>query len=133
MVKDKKQKSVISKALRYPEEVLGPVKKYLSERLFGLEKRKKEIAETDPFNDVSRLDDNAAIDADAAEQIEHMNVSALKFSIDRSTIQIRKALARVKVGKYGICERCSKMIDTDRLMIMPEITFCLNCEKKREK
>lgn len=126
MAKDKKQ-------IKYPEEVLKPVKEHLLSRLFGLEKRKKEIAETDPFNDTSRLDDNAAIDADAAEQIEHMNVSALKSSIDRSLIQIRKALARVRVGKYGICERCGKMIDTDRLMIMPETTVCMECEKKREK
>lgn len=126
MAKDKKQ-------IKYPEEVLKPVKAHLLSRLFGLEKRKKEIAETDPFNDTSRLDDNAAIDADAAEQIEHMNVSALKSSIDRSLIQIRKALARVRVGKYGICERCGKMIDTDRLMIMPETTVCMDCEKKREK
>jgi len=25
------------------------------------------------------------------------------------------------------------MIDTDRLMIMPEATLCVDCEKKREK
>lgn len=134
MAKAKKQeKQVANKGWRYPDEVLRPVREYLASRLGGLEKRKKEIAETDPYNDPSRLNDNAAIDADASEQIEHMNVSALKMSVDRSMIQIRKAMTMLKLGKYGICERCTKMIDTDRLMVMPETTICLDCEKKKEK
>ena len=46
---------------------------------------------------------------------------------------MRKALTRIRFGKYGLCERCGKFIDTDRLMIMPETTLCVECEKKREK
>ncbi|MBI4999343.1 TraR/DksA C4-type zinc finger protein [Candidatus Gottesmanbacteria bacterium] len=34
---------------------------------------------------------------------------------------------------YGICERCGKMIDTDRLAVMPAAELCLECEKKKEK
>jgi RNA polymerase-binding transcription factor DksA len=126
---NEKRRNIIS----YPEEVLRPVKEYLSSRLFGLEKRKKELVKEDPFTDKNRLDDNAAMDTDAAETTGHMEVSALKKTIDRSTIQIRKALSRIKIGKYGVCERCGKMIDTDRLMIMPETTVCIDCERKREK
>jgi RNA polymerase-binding transcription factor DksA len=127
--KNDKKKTIIS----YPEEVLRPVRDYLSRRLFGLEKRKKELAKEDPYADKDRLDDNAAMDADAAETTGHMEVSALRQTVDRSTIQIRKALTRIKIGKYGVCERCGKMIDTDRLMIMPETTVCIDCERKREK
>lgn len=119
--------------MKYPQEVLVPVKQHLLSKLFGLEKRRKEISEADPFKDKSRLDDNAAIDADAAEEVGHMQASALKATIDRSLIQIRKALSMIKVGRYGVCERCGKMIDTDRLMIMPETTVCVECEKKKEK
>ncbi len=42
-------------------------------------------------------------------------------------------MAMVKIGKYGVCEKCGKMIDTERLMIMPETTICVSCEKKKEK
>ena len=84
--------------IRYPEEVLRPVKQYLSSRLFGLEKRKKQFSSEDPFADVSRLNDNAAIDADAAERVGHMRVSAVKQTLDRSMIQIRKALTQIKIG-----------------------------------
>ncbi len=117
----------------YPQEVLRPVKEYLSSKLFGLEKRKRELSKEDPFEDRSRLNDNAAIDADAAERVGHMQVSALKSTMDRSMIQVRKALSMIKIGKYGLCERCGKMIDTDRLMIVPESTLCVECEKSREK
>jgi len=109
------------------------VKEHLLSKLFGLEKRRKEVVAADPFKDESRLEDNAAIDADAAEEVGHMQASAIKAALDRSIIQIRKALSMIKVGRYGVCERCGKMIDTDRLMIMPETTVCVECEKKKEK
>lgn len=119
--------------VKYPGEVLKPVKRHLAEKLTDLEKRKRQMVAEDPFTDTSRTVDNAAIDTDAAEQAGHMRVSALKLTYERSIIQVRKALARIKIGKYGVCERCGKMIDTDRLMIMPETTLCVDCEMKREK
>lgn len=126
-------KTASKKALKYPQEVVEPVKKYLGDKLSDLESKKKRLAEADPFTDKSRLDDNAAIDTDAAEQFGHMQVSALKRAYDRMIIQVRKALSQIKIGKYGLCERCGKFIDTDRLVILPETTLCINCEKKREK
>lgn len=119
--------------IKYPAEVLKPVEKHLGQRLADLLRRKKELAKEDPFADSSRLNDNAAVDTDAAEQFGHLRVSALKRTVDRTIIQVRKAMTRIKIGKYGICERCGKFIDTDRLMIMPETTLCVDCERKKEK
>jgi RNA polymerase-binding transcription factor DksA len=130
------QKTKIDKkkiGIKYPEEVVRPVKEHLLSKLFGLEKKKKQLVEEDPFSDKSRLDDNAASDADAAERVGHMQVSAIRQTIDRSMIQVRKALSQIKVGRYGVCENCGKMIDTDRLVVMPETTICVSCEKKKEK
>lgn len=117
----------------YPKEVLKPVEEHLSAELHKLSKRKADIEVEDPFNDRTRVDDNAAVDTDAAEQVGHMQASAVKQALDRSMIQIRKAMSRIKIGKYGLCERCGKFIDTDRLMIMPESTLCVSCEKQKEK
>ena len=85
------------------------------------------------FNDKTRDLDNAATDTEAEEQFGHARVTAIKEELNRKSAQIKKALARVKIGKYGICEDCGKMIDTDRLAVFPEATMCINCEKKREK
>ena len=117
----------------FPKNILEPVKAFLTGKLGELEKRKKELASQDPFADPARLKDNAASDADAREQFGHAQIEALKKEIDRKLIQIRKALTRIKIGKYGICEKCGKMIDTDRLMVFPEATLCVACEKEKER
>ncbi len=134
-----KKTKVVSKIVKrtgkvkFPASLLAPIGVFLSEQLKKLEGRKNQLESEDPFLDTDRTKNNAAIDAEAAEQFGHARVSALKREIDRKTVQIRKALTRIKIGKYGICESCGQMIDTDRLTIYPEATFCVKCEKKREK
>jgi DnaK suppressor protein len=120
-------------SLRFPTNVLKPIANFLRREEERLLKRKKVLEKEDPFSDTIRLTENAAADADAAEQFGHARVEALRQQIDRRLIDIRKAVTRIKIGKYGICEKCGKMIDTDRLMIRPEATLCIECEKKKEK
>lgn len=118
---------------KFPANILDPVANMLRGRLQTLEKRKKEISKEDPFKDLERVNDNSAPDIEADEQFGHARTSALKSEIGRATIQIRKALTSIKVGKYGICEECGQMIDTDRLMIYPEATLCAKDAANREK
>jgi RNA polymerase-binding transcription factor DksA len=119
--------------ISYPRKLLKPVAGFLQDRLKALESRRKAIDEDDPFKDTNRLNDNASPDADAEEQFGHARTSAIREQLDRKIIQTRKALARIKVGKYGICEDCGQMIDTDRLMVYPEATLCARDQAKREK
>ena len=118
---------------KFPASVLAPVTNMLQGRLKTLEKRKAEISREDPFKDLERVNDNAAPDIEADEQFGHARTSAIKNEITRGTIQIRKALTRIKLGKYGICEVCGQMIDTDRLMIYPEATLCAKDSARKEK
>jgi len=131
MVKKKVEKD--KPVVKFPDSVLKPIADFLKGELKKLDLRKKSLSRVDPFNDPDRVIDNAAPDTDASEQFGHQTVSALESQIDRQLIQIRKALARIKIGKYGICESCGKMIDTDRLMVMPETTLCAECAKKKEE
>ena len=119
--------------IQYPKKLLSPVGNFLQASIKKLEKRKKDIEKEDPFQDTSRVVDNASPDTDAAEQFGHARTSAIKEQLDRKIIQTKQALARVRVGKYGICADCKKFIDTDRLMAYPEVTLCIKCERKREK
>jgi len=131
--KSKKRTKKTTSTVRFPSKILLPVGAFLQGQLKKLERRKKDIESEDPFKDTSRLSDNASPDADAAEQFGHARTTAIKEQLDRKIVQTKKAMSRVKVGKYGLCENCGKMIDTDRLMIYPEATFCVSCEKKKEK
>lgn len=133
-VKKKKAKKARAKqVIEYPAKLVRPVGKFLQARLKLLERRKKEIGEEDPFSDTSRISDNASPDTDAAEQFGHARTTAIREQLDRKMIQTRKALTRIKFGKYGICEVCGEMIDTDRLMVYPEATLCANDAAKSEK
>jgi DnaK suppressor protein len=129
----KKVKKVKSGGIKFPSNLLVPVGQFLTTRLKLLQKRKKEISSEDPFKDVSRISDNAAPDIEADEQFGHARTSAISKEISRGIIQIRKALTRVKIGKYGICEECGQMIDTARLIAFPEATLCAKDAAKREK
>jgi RNA polymerase-binding transcription factor DksA len=138
--KTKATKTVISKSpavkqkqtqsIKFPQSALRPVSEFLTKQLTMLERRKKNIEDTDPFSDEARVVSNAAPDTEAEEQFGHTMSSALKEQIDRRIIQTRKALTRIKIGKYGTCENCGKMIDTDRLMVYPDAIRCISCEKK---
>jgi RNA polymerase-binding transcription factor DksA len=118
---------------KIPSNLLTPVADALKQKLGDMQKRKNDIAKEDPFRNLERVNDNAAPDIEADEQFGHARTSALKTEITRGTIQIRKALTRIKLGKYGICEVCGQMIDTDRLMIYPEATLCAKDSARRDK
>ena len=85
----------------------------------------------DPFNDGDRLNDNAAVDADAAEEFGHDRVSALKLEVDKTLINIRKTLTKIKLGRFGLCDNCGRMIDTDRLAIDPTVSKCIRCAAEK--
>jgi DnaK suppressor protein len=122
-----------SAQIRFPQTLLNQVGAFLQDKLRLLERRKKEIEGEDPFKDKTRISVNASPDDDAYEQFGHARSSAIKKEMERKIIQTRKALSRIKIGKYGICDDCGKMIDTDRLMVYPEATLCASCQKKKEK
>ncbi|OGM30165.1 hypothetical protein A2630_03020 [Candidatus Woesebacteria bacterium RIFCSPHIGHO2_01_FULL_44_10] len=115
----------MTKNVSFPASLVAPVAGFLRDQLKKLERRKADIKEEDPFSNESRVTDNAAPDTEAEEQFGHARTSAIREQIDRKIIQTRKALTRIKLGKYGVCEKCGEMIDTDRLMIYPEATRCV--------
>jgi len=120
-------------SFKFPEKVLEPVKKFLTKELLTLNKRKKQVEADDPFADESRTVNNSAPDFEADEQFGHARSEAIGREINKRMIQIKKALARVRIGRYGICESCDQFIDTKRLMVYPETTLCVKCMRKQKK
>lgn len=128
----KKKKSTKRYRLLLPKRLLAPVGTFLRWQLKTLMRRRREIDKDDPFKNASRINDNASPDTDAEEQFGHARTTAVRDQLDRKIVQTRRALAKVRIGTYGVCEDCGKLIDTDRLMIKPEATLCVACERKRE-
>jgi len=117
---------------KFPAVVLEPVKAFLGEELRRLKTRHNQIKKEDPFSDPDRVNSNAP-DTDADEQFGHARSEAISGQLSKKIIQVRKALTRIKIGRYGICEKCGKFIGTERLMIYPETTLCVNCKRKQSK
>ena len=116
----------------FPINVLQPLLNYLRGEEKRLVKVKVSLKKEDPFKGRKREADNS-VDADVAEQVDHDRVLAGRHEITRSLINIRKTLTRVKIGRYGTCERCGQMIDTDRLAVKPTAEYCMACEQAVEK
>ncbi|MDM8518152.1 RNA polymerase-binding protein DksA [Desulfobacterales bacterium HSG16] len=46
--------------------------------------------------------------------------------------KIKKALARMEEGSFGVCEKCGEDISNKRLMARPVTTQCIDCKTKEE-
>lgn len=112
-------------------KLLNSVKTFLESELLRSKRVKKQIEKADPFADEQRVNENS-FEEDLDEQIDHFDSEVKARFLAKRIVQLRKALTRVKLGKYGVCEVCGKMIDTDRLSINPEATTCVKCEKEKE-
>lgn len=114
------------------QDFLKKIEEKLKEELRTSEKRLAALADQDPYADVSRVNDNAASDTEAAEEADHDRMAALKNEILAHIERIKKALSKISKGDYGKCEKCRTEIDGSRLEVFPEATFCFECERRRE-
>lgn len=121
-----------NKKISFPTQLLKPLVAYLKGEQKKLKVTKKELKEVDPFTTGNRDSDNS-VDSDVAENVEHDRAFAMRRQVAKSLIAIRKTLTRIKLGKYGMCASCGKMIDTDRLAVTPTAEYCMDCAKKMEK
>lgn len=120
--------------VKFPGSVLTQIKNYLEKRQGDLEHKLAGLRKQDPFADKSsRMLDRASDDDEAQTKAGHERIAALQHQLNIGLVETRKALTKIKLGNYGICEKCKKMIDTDRLAAMPTATLCLSCEKKKER
>jgi RNA polymerase-binding transcription factor len=70
--------------------------------------------------------------ADAAQTTsERAKVLSFVEGLRQRLDDVRAALSRIEKGTYGICERCGKQIDPERLEAVPAASLCISCAQKR--
>ena len=80
----------------------------------------------------------------AGDYIDHLDIAQREISssnlyslIERKNRELRKIdqlMARLlKDKEFGLCEECGKPIRHERLMIMPDATLCVSCQRDLEK
>jgi RNA polymerase-binding transcription factor DksA len=69
-------------------------------------------------------------DEEADEVQEYDNKLSLEYSLELKLKDVNVALEKIEKGKYGICEKCGKKIEEERLQACPEAKTCLKCNGK---
>ena len=70
---------------------------------------------------------------DSASEREIRDLEYIHRGAIRQRIrQIDRALERIKAGTYGLCDRCGERINRPRLANVPDVAFCLACQRAIE-
>jgi len=91
------------------------------------------LKKDDPFADPDHASDNAAVDTDVREQTGHDTIEAQIKDMLKRVEAIDNALKKINKDQYGYCQRCRKQIPQARLELIPEASFCIDCEKHLRK
>lgn len=106
------------------------LKKTLISDEAGISARIEELRKEDPFADPDHVNDNAAVDTDVREQMGHDTIEAQIATLQKKLDYVRAALKKMIRGKYGLCESCGKNIKSERLKLLPEARYCIECERR---
>ena len=118
--------------MKFPKAILKEIELNLIEEKQLVATQMQELSAQDPFSDTSRLVDNAASDTEAKEEFDHDRYQAMIKELDLKKAGIEESLLRIAKGTYGFCTKCAKMIDTDRLAVLPTATLCISCEVSKK-
>lgn len=75
------------------------------------------------------LDDD--LDEQAIEREGQEALDAEQRATSEEIKAIQHALARLDVGRYGLCTSCGIPIDAARLEALPTAAHCIECERER--
>lgn len=72
--------------------------------------------------------------SEEAQEVAAANsLKALDQRERRELAEIVKALEKIDLGTYGVCERCEKNIGLARLRALPMVSTCIDCQKRVEE
>lgn len=109
-------------------DFINKIKSLLTKKEKELDAEQRQLLSEDPYMVPGRDNENEYID-DVNEDIEK-NLTDIKLSrVNELKLNVRKALAKIKLGKYGYCDVCGGPIGEKRLEAYPEATTCVKHSK----
>ena len=117
------------------KEFIEKIKKSLLEEKLKLEKKLEEISaknkdikgDYDAYfpNIGDEIDDNVLEVAEFEEEI------GVENSLEISLKQVNQVLEKIENNNFGICEKCKKEIEKQRLLVFPVAALCQKCIKSK--
>jgi RNA polymerase-binding transcription factor DksA len=116
-------------------KLVEKLKERLKEQKDSITKELKNFAEEDPnlkHNWDTKFPNREDGDKDdqADEAQEYDNMLSLEHSLELKLKDVNMAIEKFTEGKYGICEKCGKEIEEERLEVAPEAKLCISCKDK---
>ena len=72
----------------------------------------------------------------AQEQLNRSGDSTLHHTLKRHIAhklnRIIQAQARLNTPEFGLCQHCQKAINTERLLAIPYVELCIDCQRQLE-
>lgn len=108
---------------------LDKIKKLLLRKQKKVEEDLKTVEKDDPVMNSGQVESSEP-GTDSWLADVHSRAVAVKINLQQILERTKKALDKLKSGKYGRCERCNKMIEAERLDVMPDAHLCISCSQK---
>lgn len=116
--------------LNLPRQTLEKVRSYLLKQQRQINEQIKSKDSEDPvLADLAAGSTEPGTDSWQADV--HSRLQAVKGDLIELSRKIATSLTKLKKGTYGMCEKCGKQIEADRLEVMPTATLCISCSKKK--
>jgi DnaK suppressor protein len=112
--------------------MLTGIRARLTQDLADLEKQLEELRE-----EASSESEDSGLNEDFADAgtstFDRERDLSIRYNVEDLIDQVRRALARIDEGKYGVCENCGNPIDAARLKAFPRMLMCLDCKRRDER
>jgi len=112
--------------LKSYKEKLITEKDFLEKQLSSFASRDKE----NPVNFHTKKEQlGYSLEDDSAEEEMFIRNIALERALERRLKEVVEALNKIQKGTFGLCERCHKQIEKQKLDINTASDFCIACSR----
>ena len=121
----------------FPPKTLDKLRRLLEEERETYVRQARDLAAEAEALATEREPGDTQFDEESGEgdtlNVERERDLALSASATQAVEEIDRALRRMDVGTYGICERCGKKIAVARLEALPFAALCIECKSREER
>lgn len=91
-----------------------------------INRRSSFASASEELGDIADYDNHPA--DQGTETYERTKDLALDENLDRMLESVNNALRKIDAGTYGVCDRCGREINPERLKVLPYAVFCIECQ-----
>jgi len=113
------------------KKLAAEIEKKLAEQEKEFSRQVDRLTKEDPFMRQERSSERIPEFVEESREVQEKEIVDEERSLLEEQLKdTQAALARIKEGKYGICENCGEEIEPARLKANPQARYCLDCKEK---